>query len=774
MSGNQKAFELAMNQGHSAAWDQTWSQAAKHYRKALEEFPDHPMALNSLGLALFEMNEFNEALRCYLRAAQVAPDDPVSVEKIARIYEQMGRTTEAVQSGLRAAELHLKARNVEKAIESWQRVLSLQPENLMAHTRLALVFERMGRKTEAVSEYLASASLVQAAGDSAKALQIVEYCLSLIPNQADAQQALNLLRTNRKLPSPSRPRVASPIKAAEPSRLLEAPEEAESVKKLEPIAEARQKAMADLASLLFDQAEETDMTTSPETRRSLSALTRGTGQLQLGQAEKTRVLLHLGQAIESQSQGDDDQAAEELERALDIGMSHPAAHFDLGLLRAEKNGQRALRYLQKAVKNTDYSLASYLVMCQIYQREGNWPEAAAVCLQALRLADLVTVPASQVEELRQLYEPLLEELSRQTDNEAHKRLCENIFNQLLRPDWRSFLQTARQQLPSQPEGGPPMPLAEMLLQTNSSQIIESLASVRKLVNQKLYRSAMEESFRTMEYAPGYLPLHIQIGEILIREGRTEEAVVKFMLVAELYNLRGEAGQATALLSKVVQMAPMDLSVRNRLIELLSAQGQLSEAIKQTMDLANVYYHLAELDRSRQTYASALRMAQQAGLDRSWTVDILYKVADIDMQRLDLRQAARIFEQIRTLEPEEVKARVNLVNLSFRLGQEQFAMTEIDSFTSLLEHSGKTDLAIQFLEEVVAEQPDKADLLKRLSDLYVRNGQKEKAIEKMDVLADQLLAAGDKNGALNVLQTIVSLNPPNIASYKAALKHLQGG
>ena len=52
-----------MNQGHSAAWDQLWDQAASFYRMALEEFPNHPQALTSLGLALYEMANYQEALQ---------------------------------------------------------------------------------------------------------------------------------------------------------------------------------------------------------------------------------------------------------------------------------------------------------------------------------------------------------------------------------------------------------------------------------------------------------------------------------------------------------------------------------------------------------------------------------------------------------------------------------------------------------------------------------------------------------------------------------------
>ena len=49
MPGNEQAFQEAVSQGHSAAWDQQWDKAAVAYQQALVEFPDNPKALTSLG-----------------------------------------------------------------------------------------------------------------------------------------------------------------------------------------------------------------------------------------------------------------------------------------------------------------------------------------------------------------------------------------------------------------------------------------------------------------------------------------------------------------------------------------------------------------------------------------------------------------------------------------------------------------------------------------------------------------------------------------------------
>ncbi|MGD0708615.1 MAG: hypothetical protein ABSA51_09190, partial [Anaerolineaceae bacterium] len=204
---------------------------------------------------------------------------------------------------------------------------------------------------------------------------------------------------------------------------------------------------------------------------------------------------------------------------------------------------------------------------------GRFSEAAIAYLHALSLADVELAGEEHADELRQLYETIFEAQSNEKDEAVLRKLCETISNQLMRADWRDYLTKARQELPQQSEGSPLMPLAEMLLETSGSQVVEALAQIRQLAGMKKYRSAMEEAFTALPFAPTYLPLHTQMGELLISEGRTTEAVEKFLITSQLYSLRGEAAQAVRLLNRVTQMAPMDLSIRSRLIELLTSQGR---------------------------------------------------------------------------------------------------------------------------------------------------------------------------------------------------------
>lgn len=769
MSGDQQRFQQAMSQGHSAAWEQMWQKAAEFYQQALAEIPNHPLALTSLGLALFELKAYPEALRYYQMAAKVTPEDPIPVEKIAQIYELQENFAEATRFYLQSAELNLKAHDVEKAIQNWIKVVHLEPTHILARSRLAIVFERIGRKLDAISEYLSIASLFQQTGETVKAVQAVERALQIMPEHVEAQQALTMLRSNQKLPPPGKPRPPSGrLRAVEPQPVAKpgTPQKQE----MDPLAEGRHRAMEELASFLFEEEEGGN---GQPTRRGLSDLTRGTGSLiPRAQVDRTRLMLYIGEAIEAQVQGKDEQAISNLERAIENGLDLSAAYYNLGFLQANTNHSQAIRHLQRSVKNPKYALPSYLLMGRVYEIQGDYSKAAVSYLQALCLADIQTAPEAQAEDIQALYEPIIEQYTQQSDTNFQKKLCQSIFGQLCRPDWRRYLDTIRQQAATGSENDQPVPLIELMMETSGGEVVESMTRIRELVRQKKYRSAMEEAYSALQFAPSYLPLHVQMGEILVQQGRSQDAVNKFLLVVELYNLRGETAQAVRLLKRAIKLVPLDLGLRSRLIELLKSSSQFDEAVEQYVELANVHYQLAELDAARQTYMAALHLAQKAPMDRAWNVQILYKIADIDMQRLNWRQAIRVFEQIRTLEPEDIKARTHLVELNFRLGQDAAALAEVDGFVALLENSGKPEKAVDFLKKLMDEQPDRVDLRKRLADLYIRHRQVSEAVEQLDWIANRLVEVKNMRGAANVLQAIIELNPPNVNTYREALQKLK--
>jgi tetratricopeptide (TPR) repeat protein len=772
MTGREDIFQRAMNQGNSAAWDQLWDQAAAHYRTALAEFPDRPQALTNLGLALYELRKYEESILCYQKAARFSPDDPIPVEKIAQLYERLGNLDQGSKAAMYAAELYVKNRDVNKAVENWLRSIRLDPQNLAAHTRLALVYERTGEKHKAVTEYLAVASLLQSAGDQERAIKSVTQALQVVPNSPEAAEALVLLRDQKPLPKPTRPRGGTAPLQKKPAPLPEASQaESQTVSQANPVEEAHQNALSMLAEVLFDaQEEKPDVQTA---RRGLQSIMSGTG-LSLKQPERSRIALHLGQVVDLQMHGQNAQAAEELERAMEAGLDHPGANFDLGYLYAQ-DGRfgGAIRQLQHAVQKPELTLGARLLLGDILRKMNRMKEASLSYMEALKVADAQVVASEKADQLLQLYDPLIEAQSQQSDPKALEKMCDIIHGLLMRPDWRANILRARQQLPAKEGDRPPIPLAEILFEAHSSEVVDAISYIYQLARDGYFRSAMEEAFYTVQLAPTYLPLHTQMGELLLKQNRISEAIDKFMVIARTYSTRGEPRRAVDMYQRIIELAPMDLDARACLIDQFIAIGEIEAALTEYINLAEVHYNLANLDPARQTYAEALRLAQNPKVDRAWRVDILKRMSDIDLQSLDWRQAMRNFEQIRTLQPDDESARSSLIELNLRLGQEIQALTELDNFIAFLVGSGQRPKAISFVEGLVNENPLQLSIRRRLADLYHQAGRDPEAVSQLDALGEALLQAGDRDGAIKTIEAILALNPSNKADYEQLLATLKG-
>jgi tetratricopeptide (TPR) repeat protein len=264
---------------------------------------------------------------------------------------------------------------------------------------------------------------------------------------------------------------------------------------------------------------------------------------------------------------------------------------------------------------------------------------------------------------------------------------------------------------------------------------------------------------------------VQMGELLLMNDNPQQAIEKLSIVARVYSARGEGDRATQIYERILTISPLDVQARLHLIEQLTARGQLKEAANQYLELADVYYRQAQLDKARSTYESAMRLTQDSEVDAAWTVQILHQMADIDLQRLDWRKALRVYEQLRTLAPDDETARLNLVQLNVRLGQEAKANTELDNFLSFLNSRSRDQDAANFLTNLVNENPSFILANRRLAEAFQQNGQREEAIRQWNKVGELLVDSGDREGAKAAVRAILALNPPNAERYQNFLKRL---
>jgi len=769
MTEQNQELKNLLSKGNSAAWDQTWGDAASYYQQALEIDPENFKAILNLGLAYFEMHDYAASLESYSKAVGINSDDPAPYEKMYLIYKEIGQPTDAVKAALYAAESHLKNEDIQKAIENWKRVVEIDIQNVKAHVRLAMVYQRLGKNKLAVSEYIHSASLLQFTGNTKKAAEAIERALQFSPENIIVLRAKEILHQGRQLPLPE-PIIKEPeedlvVDIAQ----LEPPKPVEQKEFDNPIAEAVDHALIVLAGALFEEAI-FDKESKPNQERDLDSALSWNIDGEMDLTDDSLQKLHVSQAIEYYSSDNEKEASDNLKSAIDDGYNNPAAYFLLGYLYIQMGRmESASRSLIKSVSHSEFALGSRLLLASYYSSIESWMEASKEYLEALRIADISLVENEDVEDLIQLYEVMIDDLESQEEDEAYVEMSKHIEGMLLRSDWRDILTDMRGKVGR--EGGILLPKMDGLLDDRRSQMINVHRNILDLAEEGYYDAAMERAFFALRNSPTFLPLHVTIGDILMEQNKISGAVTKYLAVADVYTVQGKTERALAMLEKVIELQPMNIEIRQRYIDLLEEYGKKEEAIIEYINIADVFYPLAELDSARSAYSKALVLAKTLPGDTSWRIKLHQRLADIDIQRLDWESALQTYVEISELLPQNQKTSITIVDLNYRLGNEPAAEKEIDRFTKQFDPESQIDSIKEYLVLLREEKPDEAYIARQLVALYKHLGLMDQAISELDSLGDMLLEAGRKQDAVQVIQEIISFSPTNIEDYQKLLEQL---
>jgi Flp pilus assembly protein TadD len=100
-------------------------------QEAIRLDPSSPRALTLLGDALVRTGNLDEARRAWLRASRLAEEDRAGTERMAR-------------AALAGADNALRERDPARAERLLRKVITFQPENAVASSKLGVALTRLG------------------------------------------------------------------------------------------------------------------------------------------------------------------------------------------------------------------------------------------------------------------------------------------------------------------------------------------------------------------------------------------------------------------------------------------------------------------------------------------------------------------------------------------------------------------------------------------------------------------------------------------------------
>ncbi len=746
MAGNRARFEKAKQRASDLVWDEQWSQAVEAYELALQEFPDDESILMGYAWALFNSGKIDRAAEVYQRLTKLERKNPVPYERLADILTQKGKEQTAAGMYVEAALRYEAQGAQDKQIPLLEKAIQAEPESPRAWSSLLDYYQKEGLLNAAVraTEWLA---YLYQEEEPETAVAICRQVQGLIPHNRQLGQTLTLLQSNRPVPRP-----------ASTGELATSLEEFATFDQLGPDMEdagtpteiARQRALETLAESIFEERPQAPGISQEE------------------------VSLLIGKAVDAQTRGDLEEAIAAYEQLLDANVDMASMHFNLGLLYKEQmRFEEAIEELEQAQLDSEYVLASHYALGECYQTKAEFSEALGHFLEAVKIIDLATVERSQVDDLIRVYEGLAQSLINTGEPERVQNLASSLVGFLNQRGWEDEVTKARQRLDDLARSGTVLSLAEIISLPEAETVMRSVALAQEYTRREKPYSALEELTYAVSKTPFYLPLHSMLGNLRMDLGQLDAALDTYRVIARTYEIRGQVPQSLTTYSQILELSPLDVAVQRRVIDIYIRRGQIDDALNQHLQLADAYYQMAQLERARESYAEAMRLAPRGALEQGWEVRILHRMADLDMQRLDWKAAIKDYEQITRVAPDDERAHLGLMRLYPRTGRVHLGLQALDRLLKRYLSTKRVGKALAVLTDLVQEEPDSIPLRYRAAQLCLNVGRREEALQHLDVLGDLQLEAGKKADALKTIEAIIALKPPSAEAYHSLYKELSG-
>jgi tetratricopeptide (TPR) repeat protein len=307
----------------------------------------------------------------------------------------------------------------------------------------------------------------------------------------------------------------------------------------------------------------------------------------------------------------------------------------------------------------------------------------------------------------------------------------------------------------------------------------TLRQAERLKGQGRLDLAIAEYVRLVEDQPRDWNTINALGDLYLRAGDIDRAVLQFVLIADHLFGEGFFPKAAAVYKKALKSRPDHEHTLLRLAEIAAAQELLADArayLRKLWELrsgrgddrgaAECLIRLAELpEADAETMLTGARAARVLG--ETARAAALFRASADELQRAG-RSAAALdaLAQVVDLEPGDVGLRRQLAGQYVAAGEMENAGRLLDAETAgqdpdlllmlaSIESARKDDAAVRStLTRFIGVAPDRSADVLRLAGELGRGGEPDRAFACSDVVVDDALLRGDWDRAIDVLQSFL--------------------
>lgn len=730
-------------------------------------------------LSLAELHETegrdDEAIRILHAILEDQPDHQQAHEALVNLGLKRGDLDTVTEHNLRLAEIHYVAGRLCDSIAALERLLGAVPERNELRRRLAELYHEAGDDDQARHVWSETATRLRKAGEVKAAIEVYERLKELDPE--DMPTLSELAECYWLVDSPQLYMVhATQLAALQLAR----GNARDAVQSLSVLAERFPQNIEAREQLTEARLAAGDAHGAVETLKDIAALHTASKRLDRARATIERTLelapddfglaeelgevcLKLGQKMEGLRHLT--SAAGAMRRTGRLEPSRALLDRVLKLDPANLETRQAMAELCEALGDNAGAAAQYAAVASGWAEQRNYAQANESYRRLLELQP------GRVEE-REAYAHGLEREGRLAESrEQYLHLIHDLGDE---GDPRHVIRYCRQILKDAPEHVEAhVQLCRVYEKTEKPRL--ALQECQWLAAHHLANgspaNAEEYIRRGIAHAPDEVELRKQLIGLLIETGRFEEAGATLGVVASLAETRGDGRLSRWALERACDIMPANVDYRQRLGDLQEQAGEIENAQATRLELMKLYLDRAQMEEARRCAERVIEAAPGDDVLRRKVAEIfenngLPEVAAFHYQAMaSAALSAERFDEVRELaahilkiKPRHVGARECLFEALRASGDAAGAAAQCRDLYEIHFEDENYEAAQRRLKFLIEFKPSDPEPRHLLIEVLRKLGHTEQVTEHLRRLAEIHATNGDVARAIETLRALITQAP----------------
>ncbi|MFP4580952.1 MAG: DnaA ATPase domain-containing protein [Candidatus Sumerlaeia bacterium] len=691
--------------------------------------------------------ELEKALAGFKHVLSIQADNLTALEGMATVCEQMERDEELTAILKRLAALHHRQNNFQAAASVFEQFLQRNPKDIETRLRFAECLHRLDRKEAMLAEMFQVAKLFEETDEPEKALEIYHRIETLKPGSEDVTNSvIDLL-----------------VKVGRSDEAIE--------QIAEQASHMRESGDVDGAVSAYLQIVDIDPQKDQYRLEIVHTILAAPPEDDADETVKENRIRTCLEQVESLSLDDSGPViCEALEKLRERYPDNIALLEKLGKTYEYLGREEEANALRDSLAQT------YVAKAGASAESGNMEESLAFYQKALELHP------ENIDALEGLLE--VSEASGE-DTEAlapMRRQLAELFAEA--KEYEKAIPHLERFLQDQPDDmDMRLKLVECLHSVGrGSEMIGELKTVaNSLVEKDKTSEAIGIYERIASIDPEDQEVQHLVVELMVKEGRVDEAAAHIAKQADRYRVEGDLDQALAAYRQVLDLDPNRDDIRLKYLQTLVAKPELKdEALQECLSLidgfvqeewSNMALQILEDLRARfpgNTIILEKIYQVYRSNDRENDADAL--AFDLAQNFMDAEDYESALQWVETLiergGPGQAIAYTLKANICRAMGNTDQAVASLLEIINANEEADEYEEALPFYESVLEIDPENLDLQKRYLDSLAKQEMEEEFEEAANEILPLLSQHPEGNKALGILDDLIQRNPRN-AEWKLA-------